>query len=97
MAIYSITDVNNLEESSSNLSSYAQTLQNDTESLAYILKMVKENWQNEAGADLASYIYELQSCINSLSNTIVPTLNKFSKTMNILAQETRINQNNTMN
>lgn len=93
---FEIRSIGSLESSAANLAKYNQSLINDTNSLEYILNAVQTNWQNEAGADLQSYIKELRECINILNNSISPTLKEFSSTMTTLASSAKANQSKTI-
>ena len=94
---YQINNAIELENSASNLDTYNQKLANNVQSLQYILKTVQENWQNDSGADLQSYITGLNTCISRLSNTIIPVIDKYVNTMNTLAVSTQQTQQRTYN
>ena len=94
---YQINNPVELENCASNLATYNQRLANNVESLQYILKTVQENWQNDSGADLQSYINGLSTCISRLSNTIIPVIDKYVNTMNTLAVSTQQTQQKTYN
>ncbi len=94
---YQINNAIELENSASNLATYNQKLANNVQSLQYILKTVQENWQNDSGADLQSYINGLNTCISRLSNTIIPVIDKYVNTMNTLAISTQQTQQRTYN
>lgn len=94
---YDIRNIDQLENSTATLSSSNQKVANNAQSLAYILNQIRTNWQNEAGADLASIISELEKCISSLQTAINPTVEKYVETMNTLVAESRSNQNRSLN
>lgn len=93
---YDIKSIDGLETSTSELATTNQKVSNDVASLAYILNEIKTNWQNEAGADLASIITELEGCINKVQTAINPTVGKYVTTMNNLVAESRSTQSKTM-
>lgn len=95
---YHITDVNKLIDSAGNLATYKSNLLNNVDSLTFIKDAVIKNWQNDAAySDVASYIEELQTCIDKLNNTIIPTIQKFSSTMYNLAIANKEIESNTVN
>ena len=93
---YNIKSIDELEASTAALASSNQKVTNNANSLSYILNQIKENWQNEAGSDLASFITELEKCINSIQYAISPTVTEYVKTMNTLAAESRSTQSKTL-
>lgn len=93
---YDIRDINALEVSTQELANTNQKVATDTSSLEYIIKEIKNNWQNEAGSDLMSVISELETCINTMRNAINPTVGKYVDTMNTLVAESRATQNKSM-
>lgn len=93
---YDIKSIDNLESSAATLASTNQKVSTDVVSLTYILNQIKANWQNEAGADLASIIKELEDCINRIQSAINPTVGKYVDTMNNLVAESRSTQSRTM-
>lgn len=93
---YDIRNIDELESSTATLASTNQKVSNDIASLAFILNEIRTNWQNEAGADLASIIKELEDCINKVQTAINPTVGKYVTTMNNLVAESRSTQSRTM-
>ncbi len=75
-----------------NLASINQRLVNNASSIEWILGQIKQNWENEAGTDLKSIIEGLEKCINTLNNTISPTITKYVSTMNVLSEDTKRNE-----
>ncbi len=93
---YEIKDLSLLESDTADLSSANGKIQGNASSLQYIINQIRANWQNEAGQDLASILQELEECSNTLTNAIVPTVEKYVNTMNTLAAESRRTQGNTL-
>lgn len=93
---YDIKSIDELESSTATLASINQKVSSDAASLAYVLNEIKTNWQNEAGADLASIISELEGCINKLQSAINPTVGKYVDVMNGLVANSRATQSRTM-
>lgn len=93
---YEIRDINQLETSTQELANSNQKVSADVASLEYIINEIKQNWQNEAGTDIASILKELESCIGKLRNAINPTVGKYVDTMNTLVAESRATQNKSM-
>lgn len=92
---YEIRDIGGLETSTQELANSNQKVSADVTSLEYIINQIKENWQNDAGTDLASIINELESCISKLKNAINPTVSKYVDTMNTLVAESKSIQQKT--
>lgn len=93
---YDITSVDQLETSTADLATINQNVSTNVTSLASVLNDIKTNWQNEAGADLASIIKELEDCINKLQTAINPTVGKYVETMNTLVANSRSTQSRTI-
>lgn len=90
---YKIENLENLETSSANLAKYNQQITDNVNSLNYILKSIRENWENEAGEDIQSILLNLNDNISTLKNEIQPIIAKYVDTINQIVTETRINQN----
>ena len=93
---YNIANVDALEHSSSNLANYNQQLTNYIKSLEYIIKSVRDNWQNESGNDLESIMSNLNTGIRTLSESIQPVIGKYVETLNQMVVETRANQGRSL-
>lgn len=92
MTNYDIANIEALQNSTSNLANYNQQLTNDIESLRYIIKAIRQNWQNEAGADLESITNNLDNGIKTLADGIQPIIRKYVETLNQIIAETNANQ-----
>lgn len=86
---YEIKNVDQLETSVADLASSNQKIISDAASLAYIIKAIKENWENESGKDLDSILTELASCTDKLQNTINPVVDKYVQTITTLVAESK--------
>lgn len=93
---YEIRDINQLEGSTQELANTNQKVTSDVSSLEYILKEIRENWQNDEGTDIMSIVAELEQCINKLRVAITPTVGRYVDTMNSLVAESRATQNKSM-
>lgn len=94
---YHISSLNRLEESASNLEAYNQQITNNANSIAYIIKAVRENWQNEEGQDIESILVNLNDAVTFLTENIQPIITTYVGSLNKIVEETRVNQNKTFN
>lgn len=94
--MYEIKDINKLESSIQELINANLKLSNETTALESLLKELRTTWQNNNANDIQSVITELNVCITKLRDTISPSLEKYSNTMNTLVQESRTNQNKSV-
>ncbi|HBA37939.1 MAG TPA: hypothetical protein DCY94_04390 [Firmicutes bacterium] len=93
---YEIRNLDDLENSVSDLLRVNENIRKNADSMQYIIKQVKINWENEAGQDLASILQELEECANKIEGAIIPTVDKYVSVMNTLVQESRSTQSNTL-
>lgn len=93
---YIIRSLNSLETTASSLDSNNNVLINDINSLKYICRTIRENWENDQGQDLASILSTLDNTIGTLENELVPIIKKYVEVVNTVVAESRKNQSTSL-
>lgn len=93
---YIIRSLNSLETTASSLDSNNNVLINDINSLKYICRTIRENWENDQGQDLASILSTLDNTIGTLENELVPVIKKYVEVVNTVVAESRKNQSTSL-
>lgn len=93
---YRIANLDKLEENAGNLANYSNELTNHANSIEYIMRSIKENWENEDGQDIQAILTNLESAIKTLTLDIQPVLSKYFDILNNIVYETRETQGRTL-
>lgn len=96
METYNIKDVNLLETSSEAISSGSKKIAATVDSLETLSNSVKSNWENDLGADVQSYLNNLQKCVELLEEVLMPTLEEYAAVLSELAEATKEAQSKTV-
>jgi len=81
MDTYSIKNLKSLEDSATKLANNSTDLQQNANSIQWILDQINANWENPEGLDIATINRELPACINELNNVIIPIIKDYSETL----------------
>lgn len=93
---YAIRNVDKLETDSQNIISNKANIENIIANLRSLSNSVKSNWENSLGADVESYLKNMEECIVTLENTLLPSVTKYSETLIKLHKATKLLQSNTV-
>lgn len=94
--IYNIQNLDNLEDKASDLATKRQKLAENVNRLNAIVKSIRTNWQNDAGADLNAILAELEKNITLIREAIDPAIGRYVKAMNTLVAASKSAQSKTM-
>lgn len=88
-------NITNLINSNSELLIKTYLINEYVNELNEINKLIKENWENEnEESDIFSSTKKINECIDKITEIIIPTLSKFTETMNnlIIAHQSTANK-----
>lgn len=78
-----------LEEHTANLATLVQNINNEVENLKLINSTAKQFWNQGVGTDVSSYGSQLEKNIRLINEQLIPQLQEYVNTMNILAAAVR--------
>lgn len=93
---YEIKNLDSLESTVKELASVNEKIKNNASEVTTILNQIKNSWENDMGNDFASIVQEIQNCVQELDVSITQTVSEYVKTIDLLVEESRRMQNNTL-
>lgn len=78
-----------LQEHATNLATLVQNISNEVTNLKLINNTAKQYWNQGVGTDVSSYGEQLEKNIKLINEKIIPSLQRYVQTMNVLADAVR--------